>query len=103
MSLSLRDVALGKLELRIVPDSVADSDPDPPDPHVFGPPGSESGSICQRHGSADLDPHQNVMDPQHWFRMHVSVRMVFGDWRFRILKSQVASKKKLLLSSDTIE
>jgi hypothetical protein len=26
-----------------------------------------SGSICQRHGSADpdLDPHQNVMDPQH--------------------------------------
>ncbi len=30
--------------------------------------GSESGSICQRHGSADSDPdpHQNVMDPQHW-------------------------------------
>ncbi len=29
--------------------------------------GSESGSISQRHGSADLDPdpHQNVMDPQH--------------------------------------
>jgi hypothetical protein len=27
----------------------------------------ESGSISQRHGSADLDPdpHQNVMDPQH--------------------------------------
>jgi hypothetical protein len=26
-----------------------------------------SGSISQRHGSADLDldPHQNVMDPQH--------------------------------------
>ncbi len=33
--------------------------------------GSESGSgaISQRQGSADLDPdpHQNVMDPQHWF------------------------------------
>ncbi len=31
--------------------SVADphSDPDPPDPHVFGPPGS--GSISQRYGS----------------------------------------------------
>ncbi len=25
--------------------------------------GSESGSISQRHGSAD--PHQNVMDPEH--------------------------------------
>jgi hypothetical protein len=31
--------------------------------------GSGSGSISQRHGSADLDPdpHQNVMDPQHCF------------------------------------
>jgi hypothetical protein len=30
--------------------------------------GSGSGSISQRHGSADpdLDPHQNVMGPQHW-------------------------------------
>ncbi len=31
--------------------------------------GSESGSISQRHGSADPDPdpnpNQNVMDPQH--------------------------------------
>jgi hypothetical protein len=28
-----------------------------------------SGSIIQMHGSAvlDLDPHQNVMDPQHCF------------------------------------
>jgi hypothetical protein len=24
-----------------------------------------SGSIIQRHGSPDPDPHQNVMDPQH--------------------------------------
>ncbi len=31
--------------------------------------GSESGSISQGHGSAnsDQDPHQNVMDLQHWF------------------------------------
>jgi hypothetical protein len=29
--------------------------------------GSESGSISQSHGSADPDPHQNVMDPQHWY------------------------------------
>jgi hypothetical protein len=30
--------------------------------------GFESGSISQRHGSADpdQDPPQNVMDPQHW-------------------------------------
>jgi hypothetical protein len=45
--------------------SVADPDPDPPDPHVFGPPGCGSGSISQRHGSADPDPPQDVMDPQH--------------------------------------
>jgi hypothetical protein len=28
-----------------------------------------SGSISQRHGSADPDPHQNVMDPQHRYGM----------------------------------
>jgi hypothetical protein len=27
----------------------------------------ESGSISKRHGSADPDPHKNVMDPQHCF------------------------------------
>jgi hypothetical protein len=26
-----------------------------------------SGSISQRHGYPDPDPHQNVMDPEHWF------------------------------------
>jgi hypothetical protein len=26
---------------------------------------SRSGSISQRCGSGDLDPHQNVTDPQH--------------------------------------
>ena len=26
--------------------------------------GSASGFISQRHGSADPDPHQNVMDPE---------------------------------------
>jgi hypothetical protein len=29
----------------------ADPDPELPDPHVFGPPGSGSGSISQRYGS----------------------------------------------------
>jgi hypothetical protein len=28
--------------------------------------GSRSGSIIQRHGSADPDPHQKDMDPQRW-------------------------------------
>jgi len=28
--------------------------------------GSGSGPISQRHGSADPDPHLNVMDSQHW-------------------------------------
>jgi hypothetical protein len=27
--------------------------------------GSEFGFISQRHGCADPDPYQNVMDPQH--------------------------------------
>jgi hypothetical protein len=27
---------------------------------------SASGSNSQRPGSADPDPHQNVMDPQYW-------------------------------------
>jgi hypothetical protein len=27
---------------------------------------SRSGSISQRHKSADPDPDQNVMNPQHW-------------------------------------
>jgi hypothetical protein len=33
--------------------------------------GSGSESINQRHGSADPDPdpHQNVMDPEHCFKM----------------------------------
>ena len=32
---------------------------------------ARSGSISQRHGSADPDPDppQNVMDPQHWLQV----------------------------------
>jgi hypothetical protein len=33
---------------------------------------SGSGSISQRHGSADPDPHQNVMNPQHIFENRAS-------------------------------
>jgi DNA-directed RNA polymerase I subunit RPA1 len=33
--------------------------------------GSESGSICQRHRSADPDPHQDVMDPKHCLKLRL--------------------------------
>jgi hypothetical protein len=36
---------------RMMFSNVADPDPDLPDPHVLGPPGSGSGSISQRYGS----------------------------------------------------
>jgi hypothetical protein len=32
-------------------DLISVADPDPPDPHVFGHPGSASVSISQRYGS----------------------------------------------------
>ncbi len=35
--------------------------------------GTESGSISQRHGFADPDPHQNAMDPQHWKQVSVGI------------------------------
>jgi hypothetical protein len=38
-----------KIQNVTVTGSVPDLDPDPPDPHVFGPPGS--GSTIQRYGS----------------------------------------------------
>jgi hypothetical protein len=36
--------------------------------------GSESGFISQRHGCADPDPYQNVMDPQHCYLLKKSSR-----------------------------
>jgi hypothetical protein len=41
-----------------------------------------SGSISPRHGSADPDPHQNVMDPQHC----LVVNIVLVSTRIFILK-----------------
>jgi hypothetical protein len=35
--------------------------------------GYESGSITQSHGSADPDPLQNVMDPEHWSNLTVPI------------------------------
>jgi hypothetical protein len=40
---------------------------------------SGSGSISQRHGSADPDPdpHQNVIDPQHCMKQYVLYHMYY--------------------------
>ncbi len=35
-----------------------------------------SGSISQRRGSADPDPHQNAMDPEHWLFAPAKASMV---------------------------
>ncbi len=40
-----------------------------------------SGSISQRHESADPDPHQNVMDPQHCLANNLLVVEVVGSGR----------------------
>ncbi len=47
--MDLDQVVLHVLQNSALPFSVADPDPDPPDPHVFGPLGS--GSTSQRYGS----------------------------------------------------
>jgi hypothetical protein len=42
--------------------------------------GSESGSgpISESYGSADPDPHQNVMDPEHCFHEKSFSRVFSG-------------------------
>jgi hypothetical protein len=40
--------------------------------------GSESGSISQRHGSADPDAYQNVMHPQHWNIVYSGKKFLHG-------------------------
>jgi hypothetical protein len=48
--------------------------------------GSGSGSFSQKHGSADPDPYQNVMDPQHSideFILHVQY-IIYCIIRYRI-------------------
>jgi hypothetical protein len=61
--------------------SVADpdpnQDPDPPDPRVFGPPGSRSGSISQSYGSnPGLDPSIiKVNDESRRIRIRIHTKM----------------------------
>ncbi len=59
---------------------------------------SGSGSISQRHGSADPDPHQNFMDADHWF-------VVSSDKKFTgalTQKSQLSQKCRVPLSAEAI-
>jgi hypothetical protein len=58
--------------------------------------GSASGSISQRHGSADPDPHQNVMYPQHW-----GSGSVFGPPRSGSISQMYGSGSGSSLSSKT--
>ncbi len=37
--------------------------------------GVGSGSISQRYGSGDPDPHQTVTDPQHWLAVFEITRL----------------------------
>ncbi len=68
---------------------------------------SGSGSIGQRHGSADPDPdpHQNVMDPQHCLLPNSSVSSSSGDsstiWRGSLLSSSSLSSS--LISTFTLQ
>jgi hypothetical protein len=34
--------------------------------------------IKKRHGSADPDPHQNVLDPHHWFKPKNNAKCVLS-------------------------
>jgi hypothetical protein len=62
--------------------------------------GSTSGSISHRHGSADPDPHPNVMDPQHWnfeiiftllWRNHLSD--IYGIWFYEKTDCEKVGRK----------
>jgi hypothetical protein len=56
-------------------------------------PASASGSISQRHGSADPypdpDPSQNVMDPQHCYLSLISVYNSVPTLPYRTIKLPV--------------
>ncbi len=50
--------------------------------------GLGSGSIIQRHGSADPDPHQKFMDPQHWILLNLISRQKINYFSLKIFLSQ---------------
>jgi hypothetical protein len=59
--------------------------------------GVGSGSISERYGSGDPDPHQNVTDPQHCF-LHWDAEGQRGkNYDHKELKAEVGLRKKLRL------
>ncbi len=66
--------------------------------------GSGSGSISQRHESADPDPHQNVMEPQHWLLLCVGRWVVRCSppcccWTTRVSRTPCGSTRTATRSS----
>jgi hypothetical protein len=55
--------------------------------------GSASGSISQRHGSADPDPHQNAMDLEHF--LPVSPAFSFSTKVFVLFTSRSGRSRSL--------
>ncbi len=70
--------------LRALATSVTDPDPNPdlPDPHVFGPPGSGSGSISQRYGSGSFYLQAKIVRKKlDYFRFVTSFWLfIFEKW-----------------------
>jgi hypothetical protein len=52
--------------------------------------GPKSGSIGQRHGSADPDPQQNVMDQEHWYHHSIALLVDNGYvWKARVTVQRI--------------
>jgi hypothetical protein len=56
---------------------------------------SGSGSIIQRYGSGDPDPHQNVTDPQHCCTMCTTVPLVFPAGVDSLIEPSMSSYMKM--------
>jgi hypothetical protein len=68
---------------------------------------SGSGSISQRHGSADPDPHQNVMDPEHCSQAIWDIcerlygeRLDLQSWRRKIQGEGADQEETVVLSEE---
>jgi hypothetical protein len=44
-----------------------------------------AGSVIERYGSADPDPHQNVTDPHHWFALSKFRHYHYANTNLRLL------------------
>ncbi len=62
---------------------------------------AESGSISQRHGSADPDPPQNVMDPQHSLLHHPQEET--SDLSISLLSCRINVSNLLLIGVESLD